>query len=521
MAGRIVRTLGVVTDMTARRKAERERDRLFEIAQDLIIIVGFDGVLRDVNPAVETALGYGREELFSIPYIDFVHPEDRAKALNQMERLIAGESGLPLEVRYRHSDGTWRWTAWRTTVIREEALLYSVGRDTTERRRTEEALRQAQKMEAVGLLTGGFAHDFSNLLTVIMGNLGLLRRQVAAQPRASKLIEAMQQAAEGGDRLVGQLLAFSRQQTLRPETIDINALIRHFEPLIRPAVGESIKVETRLEPVVLPCTIDSAQLEAALLNLAMNARDAMPTGGRLTIETQKVEQSPEPSAQAADATPEAFVVVTVHDTGTGMPPEAVERAVEPFFTTKEHGKGSGLGLSQVYGFIKQTGGHVTIDSKVGEGTSIRLYLPSSTAEVTEAPSAPEAASDAELSCGSGRILLVEDNAAVRRTTADMMTDLGYEVRAADGPLEALEVLRDVNQPIDLLFCDVMMPHMNGIQLAMEAERLRPGLRVLLTSGYTPESLSPQVPLKGTVPLINKPYTQVDLRARLHAMFDQR
>jgi PAS domain S-box-containing protein len=517
-AGHIVRTLGVLTDVTARRKAERERDRLFEIAQDLIIIAGFDGTFRDANPAFERVLGYRRDEILGMPYIDLVHPEDRAKAFSRFERLTNGEHLAPNEVRCRHRDGSWRWISWRPMTVREERLLYAVGRDTTESRQTEAALRQAQKMEAVGLLTGGIAHDFNNLLTVIIGNLDLLRPQIARQPRLARLVKAMQHGAERGERLIRDLLAFSRQQTLHPETIDINALIRHFEPLIRRAVGETIEIRIQLQPTPCPCTIDPAQLEVALLNLSMNGRDAMPAGGRLTIETANLQGLPEPLARSAGTKPGPFVMLAVHDTGTGMPPELVERAFEPFFTTKDAGKGSGLGLSQVHGFVNQSGGYVTINSEIGQGTTVRLLLPRAKAEPIAVPPMRPVGPDAKTRRGLGRILVVEDDISVLDTSTAMMTDLGYEVLTTAGPLEALKVLQDDNQQIDLLFSDVMMPVMSGVKLAEEAKKLRPGLKVLLTTGYSKESLAVEEALT-ELPLMAKPFRRATLAMQLRALFD--
>jgi nitrogen-specific signal transduction histidine kinase/ActR/RegA family two-component response regulator len=388
----------------------------------------------------------------------------------------------------------------------------------TASRQTEEALRQAQKMEAVGLLTGGVAHDFNNLLTVIAGNLDLLEPKVVDRPGVGPLLKAMQHAAERGERSIAQLLAFSRQQTLHPETVDISALIRRFVQLIRRAVGDSISVETHLSPELWSCTIDAGQLEAALLNLAVNARDAMPTGGQLIIATQNLDRLRRPSSETTDAKPGPHVAVVVQDTGTGMTPEVVERAFEPFFTTKETGKGSGLGLSQVYGFVKQSGGHVAIDSEVGRGTTVRLYLPAADTAAAASARIGRARSDTKPARGSDRILVVEDDADVLGTATEMMTDLGYAVRTAAGPLEALEILRDASEPIDLLFSDVMMPQMSGVELAAEARKLRPGLKVLLTSGYSEESLSPQQ-ANGELPLMTKPYKQATLAMRLRALLD--
>ena len=516
--GRLVRTLSVLTDITARRKAERERDRLFEISQDLIVIAGFDGTFRDLNPAAERAIGYRLGEVRGTNYLDFVHPEDHGKLLGAVAQLRAGGEAVRAELRYRRRDGTWRWTSWRAAAVPEEGLLYALGRDVTERRQTEEALRQAQKMEAVGHLTGGVAHDFNNLLTVIMGNLELLRPHIAEQPRVRRMVDAMQHAIERGERLTSQLLAFSRRQNLQPEVLDPNRLVRDFEPLIRRAMGETIRVETRLAPDVWPCHIDAAQLEAALLNLAVNARDAMPEGGNLAIETCNVETDARLTERVLGAEPGPYVVVTVCDSGSGMSPEVLQRAFEPFFTTKEVGRGTGLGLSQVYGFVEQSGGHVTIDSEPGHGTTIRLYLPP--AELTPAANghARNRPGDAPAR-GWERILLVEDNPDVLRTASAMLLDLGYEVRTASGPAEALDLLRDGTQRFDLLFSDIVMPQMSGAQLAVEARGLRPELKVLLTSGYSRESLASQPSIDQAFPVINKPYKQADLAAMLRSVIE--
>jgi CheY-like chemotaxis protein len=284
-------------------------------------------------------------------------------------------------------------------------------------------------------------------------------------------------------------------------------------------VGEAVRIETVLSPEIWPCDIDAAQLEAALLNLAVNARDAMPEGGTLTIETRNVLQDHRLAARIAGAAAGPYVVVGVYDTGTGMPPEVLERAFEPFFTTKDVGKGTGLGLSQVYGFVEQSGGHVTIDSDPGAGTAIRLYLPP--AELTPAARLLRgvAESGAEPTRGQERILLVEDNPDVLRVASAMLLDLGYDVRTASGPLEALDLLQPGGAPVDLLFSDIVMPQMSGTQLAEAARRLRPGLKVLLTSGYSRESAASRSALDRMLPVINKPYKQAELAAMLRAVLD--
>jgi len=516
--GKLVRTLAVLTDITAYRKAERERDRLFEISQDLIVIAGFDGMFRDVNPAAEKALGYPVDELVGLSYLDFVHPDDRAKVALAIRELRNGGEAVRVEIRYRRRDGEWRWTSWRATAVRDESLFYALGRDVTDRRETEEALRQAQKMEAVGHLTGGVAHDFNNLLTVLMGNLELLRPRLAEQPRLTRMVDAMQHAIDRGGRLTSQLLAFSRRQNLQPEVIDPNALVRGFEPLIRRAVGEAVRVETRLAPDVWPCNIDATQLEAALLNLAVNARDAMPEGGELVIETRNQASDERLTARVLGARPGPYVLVAVCDNGVGMPPDVMQRAFEPFFTTKDIGKGTGLGLSQVYGFVEQSGGHVTIDSEPGQGTTIRLYLP----PADRLPGADERERKRNAGAparGTEHVLLVEDNPDVLRTASAMLNDLGYRVRTASSPAEALGILRDPSAPVDLLFSDIVMPGMSGTQLAEQARQLRPGLKVLLTSGYSHESRSASAAVGHDFAVINKPYKHADLAETLRSVIE--
>jgi CheY-like chemotaxis protein len=290
-----------------------------------------------------------------------------------------------------------------------------------------------------------------------------------------------------------------------------------FEPLVRRLVGEAVELEVNLCPGLWPCKIDAAQLEAALLNLAANARDAMPDGGKLTIETRNSESDSKVETRVAGAGPGPYVVITVRDTGCGMSPEVVAHAFEPFFTTKEVGKGSGLGLSQAYGFVKQSGGHVTIDTEVGAGTLISLYLPptNSASAVTVLTAATQSAEPAR---GSERILVVEDNADVLRTVTEMLKDLGYAVRGALGPQKALEVLQS-NKRIDLLFSDMVLPHMGGRRLIEEARRLRPNLKVLLTSGYSRERVSHSASMDEGMSVIAKPYKKAELAARLRAVLD--
>jgi signal transduction histidine kinase len=371
---------------------------------------------------------------------------------------------------------------------------------------SQAALHQAQKMEAVGQLTGGVAHDFNNLLTVIIGNIDFLESAAGDNARLRKLTATIRRSAERGARLTTQLLAFSRRQPLRPETTNLNALIIDFDVLIRRAVGEAVAVRSNLHPGLWPCNIDPAQFEASILNLIVNARDAMPSGGTLSIATENVVLALDYPAIADDVPPGSYIKVTVADTGTGMPPEILEHAFEPFYTTKEVGKGSGLGLSQLYGFVRQSGGTVKIDSEVGSGTTVSIYLPKAT---RAAPHAEPVKPPVKLK-GSETVLVVEDDPDVLDIAVATLTDLGYRILVAYDGVEAMSIL-ERDEPIDLLFTDVVMPYgINGIQLARQARKLRQDIKVLLTSGYTMQTLSAEYGAENEFTIIGKPYRQGEL-----------
>ncbi len=422
----------------------------------------------------------------------------QAKAMGtiEFERRIrrAGDDA----VRWLHVKGRTYYDAG--TPIR----IAGVVADITDRRAVEEQLRQAQKMEAVGQLTGGIAHDFNNLLMIIGGSLDLLGRRLPDDDRTGRLIDAARQGVARGAKLNQQLLAFSRRQNLRMEVVSVDDLIPSFEHLLDRAVGEMVTVRIQRGAGLWLCPTDPHQLETAILNLAINARDAMPNGGTLTLATgnRVVDHQTAASWGAAGGD---YVVVSVSDTGTGMPPEILARVFEPFFTTKAVGEGTGLGLSQVYGFAKQSNGFVTIDSEPGRGTTVVIHLPRSDLPKAAAAAGPVAAAGAQ---GRGTILVVEDDPGVRAVTGSMLRDLGYDVREADTALAALDSLGR-GGPVDLVFSDVIMPGgMNGVELARELARRRPGLPVLLTSGYTAQRFP--TAMAEDLQVLRKPYTLHDL-----------
>jgi PAS domain S-box-containing protein len=434
-------------------------------------------------------------------------PEDRAKVTDAFER-ARSLGNIEFEHRIRRADdGSVRWVNVKGRAYYDgpnPVRITGVTADITKRREVDEQLRQAQKMEAVGQLTGGIAHDFNNLLMIVGGSLDMLGRRIADDEKVSRLLDAARQAVGRGAKLNQQLLAFSRRQDLRMEVVQVNDLISTFEHLLDRAVGETVKVEFMRAPELWECRTDPHQLETAILNLVINARDAMPDGGGLVIRTSNREADEALTAQW-EASAGDYVVVSVEDTGTGMSPEVLNHIFEPFFTTKDVGKGTGLGLSQVYGFAKQSGGFVAVSSTPGQGTLIEVFLKRS----LEARPASRHISAVSAESGSGVVLVVEDDDAVRATTSGMLEDLGYHVVSAETGNAALKIVQN-NDALDLVFSDVVMPDgMNGVELARRIGSLRPELPVLLTSGYTAQRAIPEASAGGLA-LLKKPFTQADL-----------
>jgi signal transduction histidine kinase len=391
-----------------------------------------------------------------------------------------------------------------------------------QRAKAEEALRHAQKLDALGRLTGGVAHDFNNLLTVVIGNLELIERELVASPaieteRVGGLVATAHRAAVDCERLTRQLLVFARREVLHPEVVDLSAVVGGFDNLLQRALGENVSLALELAPDLWLCSVDRSQFEAAILNLAVNARQAVSTGGQVKIVTRNFESDARIAARSAsallaiDLLPGQYVAVSISDNGRGMDERTLSRAFEPFFTTKDVGEGSGLGLSQVYGFVRQSGGHLTVDTAVGAGTTVCIYLPRSEATVP-APAAGEGASET-LPRGEEAILIVEDNELVLSVAVDIITELGYRILTAPDAVSALDIIAS-GKPIDLLFSDVVMPNkINGIELAREARRLRPGLKVLLTTVY-PLLDGDTRDGDGEFLSIMKPYRRPELARRL-------
>src|SRR5262245_20327646 len=518
--------VGIMRDLTEQKRAERvireseaRLKAVVETAVDGVILIDAQDRIRMFNPACERLFGYGAAGVIG-QSVSILVPDGPDHA-RHLEHFRCGEhgTGAGREVLGRRRDGTTFPMEVSMGEAQQDGQTICVGilHDLTERKQTEAQLVQAQKMETVGQLSGGIAHDFNNLLTVVVGNADALSEMLKARPDLQALAEAVVQAGERGAELTQRLLAFSRRQTLQPAEIDCNALVANMEKLLRRMLSETISIRTTLEPDLWTAYADPGQLENALLNLAINARDAMPQGGSLTIATGNVPLDERYRDLHPEVSPGQYVMVAVTDDGSGMPKEVLDHAFEPFFTTKEVGKGSGLGLSMVYGFVKQSNGHVAIYSEPGLGTTVRIYLPAITVAADHAPSLVPA--QAETATGRESVLVAEDDPFVRSYAVAVLTKLGYRVTEAVDGHEALQKLNE-DSDVDVLFTDVVMPGgINGWERAERARRIRPGLKVVLTSGYALETLAERGRLPDGAVVINKPYRKAELARRMREALD--
>jgi PAS domain S-box-containing protein len=489
---------------------------VIETALDAFILMDQSGRVLEWNPKAEDMFGWPAKEAVGRAVMEMIVPPEHRQAHGEgLQRfLMTGEHRVlrqRIEITALRRDGTEIPVELMIVPFQSEGVWLFSGfiRDLTERKQAEEQLRQAQKMEAVGQLTGGLAHDFNNLLTAMITSLDLLEREVEGNEKAKALTELALRAALRGADLTRHLLAFSRRQTLQAVAFDLNEVAMETAQLLRRTLGENVEIELHLADDLALALADPAQVSSALANLSINARDAMADGGKLTIESANKTLDARYAAENDDVAPGDYVMLAVSDTGSGMSPETLSRVFEPFFTTKSEGKGSGLGLSMVYGFAKQSGGHVKIYSEIGRGTTVRLYLP----RAHRSDEAPLQAAHPEREAtplARATILVVEDNADVRQGVLAQLAALGHDVIAAEDAAAALVVLKE-ERPIDLLFTDVVMPGMSGIDLATEARKLRPGLKVLFTSGFA-EAASQNGAAKRN--LLSKPYRIGDLARKL-------
>lgn len=568
--GNVIGLAGISVDVTAERtavaalKASEERFRtLSETAPAFIFMANEKGEVTYTNSAFQKFTGKSNEELLGVGWVRTVHRDDRSIPEKAWADAVANGTPFSAEYRFCHHDGTSRWFLVRATHLRDasgqitqwigtcsdiqdaidarqavEALnegleakvaertaelnsaLETLQLEVAEREKAEAQVRHMQKIESIGQLTGGIAHDFNNMLAVVLGSLEIAKRRMKTDPdRAMAGIENAEEGARRAAVLTSRLLAFSRQQPLAPEPVDANKLVSRMSELLRQTLGEQIEIETVLAGGLWKTHIDPPQLENAILNLCVNARDAMPEGGKLTIETHNCRLDEGYSASHPDVVAGQYVLVGVTDTGTGMSPEIIERAFDPFYTTKEVGKGTGLGLSQVHGFVKQSGGHITIYSEQDEGTTVKIYLPRYFGEADEiGPSMSSAqmpvAQDGEV------VLVVEDETQVRQVSTELLRDLGYGVIEAVDGADALKKLADAGR-VDLIFTDIVMPGMTGRVMADEAAKQRENIKVLYTTGYTRNAVVHNGKLDPGTEFIAKPYSGAALAAKVRSVLDKR
>jgi len=522
-AGDLVRWIGTNTDIHERKLAEAqstaERDRIWTTTNDLMGTIGLDGFLKSVNPAWSRLLGYSDQELLSRPFLDIVSQPDHAKLRQIGTRLTVQRTVGDFENSLIHQDGSRSLIGW--SAERFEDVFYVVGRDITAQRAAEDALRQSQKMEAVGQLTGGIAHDFNNLLQGITGSLDLVQKRIA-QGRVGEVERFVTGAMTSASRaaaLTHRLLAFSRRQPLDPRPVRANPLLASMEDLLRRTMGEGIELELVLAGGLWLTHCDPNQLENAVLNLAINARDAMPEGGKLTIETCNTHLDSTYTAKQRDVRPGQYVCICVTDTGTGMSADTIAKAFEPFFTTKPIGQGTGLGLSMIYGFARQSEGYTKIYSEIGKGTTFKLYLPRHRGAAEDQETASELTSRHVANPGE-TVLVVEDESVVRGLIVEVLSDLGYNaLETADGP-SGLDLLRS-RRRIDLLVTDIGLPGLNGRQLAEAGRQIRPDLKVLFMTGYAENAALASGFLEPGMSMITKPFAMEVLATKIRDIIENR
>ncbi|WP_024507090.1 PAS domain S-box protein [Bradyrhizobium sp. ARR65] len=513
-SGDIIGASKIARDITESKRTQNalsreieERQRIFETSHDLILVTDKVGNFVQVSPSSISILGYRPDEMIGHSAVEFIHPDDLEATREEMRAARRGKQLRSFECRYIHKDGHAVLLNWAGSWSEPVRRHFFIGRDVTEQRAAEAQFRHAQKMDAVGQLTGGVAHDFNNILTVITGTISILQDAVADRPELSSIARLIDDAAERGAQLTKHLLAFARKQPLQPREIDVNSLVVEAAKLLHPTLGEQIEIHPKLAQDAWSAMVDPNQLTTAIINLALNARDAMPRGGKLTLETRNVYLDEGYASMHSEVAIGHYVMIAVSDTGVGIPPQHLEKVFDPFFTTKEVGKGTGLGLSMVFGFVKQSGGHLKIYSEVDHGTSVKIYLP-------RASGLQEGAADTAtlptVERGHETVLVVEDDSLVRKYVVTQVESLGYTTLQAANVTEALAII-DKHPDIDLLFTDVIMPGpMNGRQLVDEAVKRRPNLKTLYTSGYTENAILHHGRLDPGVLLLAKPYRKPEL-----------
>jgi len=520
--GTITSWVGTNTEIEAQKQAEaayaQDRDRLWTISRDIMLVCDFAGTITAVNPSAERLLGWQEADMVGHNLHSFVHPDDLPLTEEEVSKLSRGATTLAFENRYLTTEGDYRLLAW--TAVPDKGRIHAIGRDITDHRAIEEALRQSQKMEAVGQLTGGIAHDFNNLLQGITGSLDIMHNRLV-QGRTKDLdrwLTGAKTSAARAAALTHRLLAFSRRQPLDPRPVRANPLIASMEDMLRRTLGENVELELVLSGGLWLTKCDPNQLESAILNLVINARDAMPEGGKLTVETCNAHLDNHYAARQRDVKPGQYVCICVTDTGVGMTRETVARAFEPFFTTKPIGQGTGLGLSMIYGFARQSEGYARIYSETGQGTTVKLYLPRHRgADEVEQPAA--ALDDMPGSEHGEVVLVVEDEPVVRGLIVEVLSELGYRaIEAGDGPT-GLAILQS-DRRVDLLVTDIGLPGLNGRQVADGGRVSRPDLKVLFMTGYAENAALASGFLEPGMAMITKPFAMDAMASRIREIIEE-
>jgi PAS domain S-box-containing protein len=511
--GQVIGLLAISSDVTEQRRAYVDRDRFFSLSLDMLIVADPNGALKRVNPAFGEALGRDPAELIGMAFTELIHPEDRARTMEVFSVVLGGKPVSDFENRYLRVDGEHRVFSWRANVDPITGDVYAVARDMTDHRLTESQLRHAQKMEAVGQLAGGIAHDFNNLLLAILANAELARTGEPTVAEIDEHLGEIEGSARRAADLTKQLLAFSRRQSLHPVPIDLNQLIGGLMKMLRRLLPESISIDSIPGHNLSSVSADAGQLEQVIVNLCVNARDAMAQGGRLTIETENILVNARYCELHPWAKPGRYVLVSVTDTGVGMVAGVRERAFEPFFTTKGH-QGTGLGLATVYGIVQQHGGMVHLYSEPGVGTTFKIYLPADARLVSDVGNKLEPLPPR----GVETILIAEDAEPVRRAVVSSLQRAGYRTISVSSGVEAVRLLREGNEPVHLALLDLIMPDLGGPEAWAQLQRLRPDLRVLFASGYADERAREQLPADAE--LLEKPFRMEELLRRIRSKLDQ-
>ncbi|HYQ05058.1 MAG TPA: PAS domain S-box protein, partial [Polyangiaceae bacterium] len=499
-AGQVIGLVTINTDVTEQRRGEADRDRFFALSNDMLVVFTEKGRFKRINPAFSEMLGFDWPQLSDKLFIEFVHPDDVATTMTRFAEAQSGNPTGNFENRYRRRDGTYRVLSWRGTVDPVTGDGYAVARDVTEQRAAESRLRHAEKMEAVGQLAGGIAHDFNNLMQAVLGSVDIA---LTASPNPD-VAESLQEIAQAGQRaadLTRQLLVFSRRQPLHRVPVDLNELIHDLMKLLRRWMPESVAIELKMDSRLNSLSADKTQLEQVVMNLCVNARDAMAEGGLLRIETENVKLTERDCEANLWAKPGSFVLLRVTDSGAGMAPEVLARVYEPFFTTKDSHRGTGLGLATVYGIAQQHGGFIQASSELGRGTTFAVYLPTEGTSIAKTRPAEPGVTPVQAS--GETVLIVEDEEIVRKSMIQIIGRAGYRTLAATNGREAIQVLCEHLEAVDIVVMDVVMPELGGPQAWEQMRVMRPDLGVVFVSGYADAQYRERIPANAEV--LAKPF----------------